>query len=83
MVTKTWDEQVQEIQEMRKAPPGKFRVLGVDSFSNPPLGELFVLCDCDTKDAAIAMATAHGGPMNPHCVYDQDGSYVFGAGSAS
>lgn len=80
---KTWDEEIREITAMRKAPTGKFRVLGVDSFTNPPFGEPFVLCDCETKEAAISMATAHGGPAIPHYVYDETGKYIFGVGTPS
>ena len=79
----TWDEQVKEIVEMQKAPPGKFRVLGVDSFANPPLGEPFVLCDCADRETAIQMARSHGGPFNPHYVYDENGTFIFDAGSKS
>ena len=69
-----------QITEMRKAPAGKFRVLGVDAFANPPLGEPFVLADCDDKETAVQMAKSHGGPFNPHYVYDSDGKYIFGSG---
>jgi len=77
----TFEEQINEILTMQKAPPGKFRALGVDSFANPPLGEPYVLCDCADKETAIQMAKNHGGPFNPHCVYDEAGAYIFGAGS--
>ena len=76
----TFEEQVGEIVAMQKAPPGKFRVLGVDTFANPPLGEPYVIGDCDDKKTAIKLASAQGGLMNPVYVYDSEGRFVFGAG---
>ena len=61
---------------MQKAPTGKYRVLCVDTFSNPPLGDAFVLADCDTKDAAIAMAKAHATDFQPAYIYDDKGRFL-------
>jgi hypothetical protein len=61
-------------------PPGKFRVLGVDTFVNPPYGEPYVLADCDDKEEAIKMASAHGRPLESVYVYDGAGNYLFGSG---
>ena len=72
----TFEEEVAAILEMQKAPPGKFRVLCVDSFSNPPLGEPFVLADCDNKEAAREMAKAHRSEFQEACVYDENGHYI-------
>jgi hypothetical protein len=78
----TFQEQVEEITAMQKAPPGKFRVLCVDTFPNPPIGDPFVLADCDTKQVAIDMAKAHGSADQPAYVYDDAGKYIFGAGKS-
>jgi len=42
-----------------KAPPDKFRVLGVDTFSGP--FEDYLIADCDSKETAIELAKEHGG----------------------
>jgi hypothetical protein len=76
----TFAEQIEEIVAMQKAPPGRFRVLVVDSFSNPPFGEPFVIADCDDKDTATKLAMAHGSNFQPTYVYDDQGGYLFGAG---
>jgi len=62
----------------QKAPPGKFRVLGVDTFSGP--FEDYLIADCDSKETAIALAKKHGGSMNPTYVYDWEGDMLFTAG---
>jgi hypothetical protein len=68
------DISIQEVLAMQKAPPGKYRVLLVDTFANPPYGDPCVLADCDDKEAAVKLATAHGGPMLPCYVYDETGN---------
>jgi hypothetical protein len=73
------DLEITKILEMQKAPAGKFRVLCVDTFANPPYGEPFVLADCDDKEAAITLAKAHGAPMQPAYVYDSDSKCVYSA----
>jgi hypothetical protein len=62
----------------RKAPPGKFRVLGVDTFEGP--FEDYLIADCDTKEKAIDLAKKHGADMNPTYVYDSAGKLLFNAG---
>ena len=59
-----------------KAPAGKFRVLGVDTFSGP--FEDYLIADCDSKETAIQLAEAHGGEMTR--VYDDSGKFLFAAG---
>ena len=56
----------------------KFRVLSVDTFANPPYGDPAVLADCDTKEDAIKLATAHGRKMEACYVCDSAGKYLFG-----
>lgn len=60
------------------APPGKFRVLGVDTFEGPFAD--YIIADCDDKETAIKLATAHGGEMSPVYVYDELGRFLFSAG---
>lgn len=60
-----------------KAPKGKFRVIGVDTFSH----EDWVQGDFDTKDAALACADAHGGEMTKMHVYDATGKHIGEAGT--
>ena len=43
----------------RKAPHGKFRVSGVDTFAGP--FEDYLIADCDSKETAIELAKEHGG----------------------
>ena len=65
--------EIENVLRMQKAPPGKYRVLLVDTFANPPYGDPCVLADCDSKEAAIKLATAHGRSMEPAYVYDENG----------
>ena len=61
-----------------KAPPGKFRVIGVDTFEGPL--EDYLIGDFEDKDVAIKTATNKAGDMNPCYVYDDQGKRIFGAG---
>jgi hypothetical protein len=56
----------------RKAPKGKFRVIGVDTFD----GGDWHQGDFDTKEAALACARAKGGEMTKMYVYDDRGRHV-------
>lgn len=60
----------------RKAPEGKFRVIGVDTFD----GGDWVQGDFVTKDEALAEARRKGGEMTKMYVYDDTGRYVGEAG---
>lgn len=74
----TFSKQVAAILEMQKAPSGKFRVLGVDLFTNAPLGDSFVIADCDDEESAFKMARAHGTESQPAYVYNANGKYLYG-----
>ena len=54
-----------------KAPKGKFRVVGVDTFEGPFAD--YLIGDFDTKKEALTAAQAHGGTMNKTYVYTDDG----------
>ncbi len=58
-------------------PPGKFRVIGVDTFD----GGDWVQGDFDTKEAALACAREKGGSMTKMHVYDDRGRHVGEAGT--
>lgn len=63
----------------RGAPPGKFRVIGVDTFD----GDDWVEGDFDTKEAAIAHAAdrTKGKQMLKMHVYDDTGRHISASGS--
>jgi len=60
-----------------KAPAGKFRVVGVDTFD----GGDWVQGDFDTKEDALACAKSKGGQMTKMHVYDENGKHVGEAGT--
>lgn len=60
-----------------KAPEGKFRVIGVDTFD----GTDWIYGDYDTKEAAIKLANEKGGTMLKTHVYDDQGKHIHGAGT--
>lgn len=60
-----------------KAPIGKFRVIGVDTFD----GTDWIYGDYNTIDDAKAKAKEEGGTMLKTHVYDDAGKHVFEAGS--
>lgn len=60
-----------------KAPEGKFRVVGVDTFD----GDDWVVGDYDTKDKAIDVANEKAGEMLKMHVYDEKGKRVEQAGT--
>ena len=66
------------IDEMfsRKAPRGKYRVIGVDTFD----GGDWVEGDFATKQQAIAHAKSKGGEMTKMHVYDDTGTHCAEAG---
>jgi hypothetical protein len=64
-------------REEFKAPKGKFRVIGVDTFSN----EDWVYGDYNSLNEAKKFAQEKGGNMNMVYVYDDQGNYKFGAGT--
>jgi len=61
----------------RAAPPGKFRVIGVDTFD----GTDWVQGDFDTLEFAQKVASAQGGSMCKMHVYNDKGKHVGEAGS--
>ena len=54
------------------APPGKFRVVGVDTFDHTD----WVAGDFDTAEAALAHAAKSGGTMLKMHVYDDQGVHL-------
>lgn len=60
-----------------KAPKGKFRVIGVDTFD----GGDYIAGDFKKKQDAIDLAQKSGGTMNIYYVYDDRGNQVFKAGT--
>lgn len=60
-----------------KAPKGKFRVVGVDTFDNSD----WISGDFDTKEKAIEHAREKGGVMLKTHVYDDNGNHIYEAGS--
>lgn len=61
-----------------KAPIGKYRVVGVDTFEGPCAE--YLIGDFDTELEAKEMAVKRGGIMNPVYVYDDGGKNLFSAG---
>ena len=59
-----------------KAPPGKFRVVGVDTFDHTD----WVDGDYDTREEALARARSQGGEMLKTHVYDDQGRHIGDAG---
>lgn len=55
-----------------KAPPGKFRVVGVDTFD----GTDWVEGDFDTQEEAVKTALHRGGEMLKMHVYDERGTHL-------
>lgn len=62
-----------------KAPTGKFRVVGVDTFEGPTAD--YLIGDFPSLEEAKQKATESGGEMNPVYVYDSTGKMLFTAGS--
>ena len=60
-----------------RAPFGKFRVVGVDTFDHTD----WVEGDFDTKDAAIDHARSRGGEMLKMHVYDDQQRHIEQAGT--
>jgi hypothetical protein len=60
-----------------KAPEGKFRVVGVDTFD----GTDWIYGDYDTREEATKVANSKGGQMLKTHVYDDVGKHICGAGS--
>jgi hypothetical protein len=59
-----------------KAPKGKFRVVGVDTFD----GGDWIEGDFKTKDEAFKHANTKGGEMLKTHVYDDKGNHLHEAG---
>ena len=60
-----------------KAPAGKFRVIGVDTFD----GTDWIDGDYDTEEIAIQQAKVKGGTMLKTHVYNDEGKHIFEAGT--
>lgn len=61
----------------RKAPPGMYRVIGVDTFDGGDWHER----DFDNKADALSHARSRGGEMTRMYVYDDTGHHVGTAGT--
>lgn len=66
-------------RENLRAPAGKFRVIGVDTFEGPR--EDYLIGDYDNETLAIEVARGHAGEMNPVYVYDPSGKCVWKGGT--
>jgi hypothetical protein len=64
------------VDRIRLAPPGKWRVIGVDTFDRTD----WVEGDFDTRDEAVKHAKSRGGQMLKMHVYDDQGKHVADAG---
>jgi len=60
-----------------KAPKGKFRVIGVDTFSS----EDWIYDDLDTLNGAIELANQKGAEMLKTHVYDENGKHMHSGGN--
>lgn len=60
-----------------KAPEGKFRVVGVDTFD----GSDWVEGDYDTREKALEVVRRKGGTMLKMHAYDDRGKHIGEAGS--
>src|SRR5262249_59854298 len=58
-----------------KAPRGKFRVVGVDTFEGPDAD--YLIEDADSLKKARQLADQNVGDMNPTYVYDDKGEHVY------
>ena len=62
-----------------RAPKGKFRVIGVDTFEGPTAD--YLIGDYKTLDEAKKVCDEHGGTMNITYVYDEAGKRLHNAGT--
>ncbi len=62
-----------------RAPKGKYRVLGVDTFEGPFAD--YLIGDYYSLSGAKKAAKREAGEMNPVYVYNDEGRLVFEAGS--
>lgn len=63
-----------------KAPPGKFRVIAVDTFTRDEDND-WVVGDYDTRDEALTVTRTEGGEMlKTHC-YDDQGTHLAEGGT--
>ena len=60
-------------------PPGKFRVLGCDTFEAPDAD--YLIGTYDTLQEAKDVADKRGGTMNPVYIFDDRGQIVYSAGN--
>jgi hypothetical protein len=60
-----------------KAPEGKFRVIGVDTFD----GTDWIYGDYDTKEIAVTLANEKAGNMLKTHVYDDQGNHIHEGGT--
>jgi hypothetical protein len=66
-------------QNELKAPPGKFRAIGVDTFEASNAD--YLIGDYSTVEEAIRNAADKAGAMNPCYVYDDKGDLRWHGGS--
>lgn len=62
-----------------KAPKGKFRVIGVDTFDLD--GSDWIEGDFDTTELAVEHANKKGATMTKMHIYDDKGNHVHDAGT--
>lgn len=65
-----------ESQNELKAPQGKYRVIGVDTFES--MDADYLIGDFESKEEALKVAEKRGGEMNPTYVYDDTGKEISG-----
>ena len=68
-----------EIVQVLKASPGKFKVIGVDTFEGPRAD--YFIGEYKTLAEASKVVDEHGSEMNPVYCYDDSGRMVAKAGS--
>ena len=65
--------------ETLKAPKGKYRVIGVDTFEGPNAD--YLIGDYKSINKAMKAVDEHGGTMNPCYLYDDAGKLLYKRGT--
>ena len=73
-----WQHDLMKPRNELKAPPGLYRVIGVDTFEGPTAD--YLIGDFASLQKAEKAAQDEGGEMNPCYVYDDKGKMAFEAG---
>ena len=83
-----WEATLRQAEELvmntmtalsKPIPPGKFRVVGVDTFEGPTAD--WIEADFDTSEAAIAHANSRGRSMTTMHVYNDQHRHISEAGN--